>query len=106
MSFNARHVHEVFKGARLTPWTKYSDAEIEQLAALRRLYQKHFNCVLEVWAVLARQFLKALTRRAAGEGGAQPCGVVRPNRFLRPQLDVAVSSGIIPLLEACPPGGD
>uniref|UniRef100_A0A7S1J9X0 Uncharacterized protein n=1 Tax=Eutreptiella gymnastica TaxID=73025 RepID=A0A7S1J9X0_9EUGL len=43
-----RHWQGVWKEARFAPWTKYTAAEIEQLAALRRLYQKHFNVVLEV----------------------------------------------------------
>eukprot|EP00667_Euglena_gracilis_P002314 EG_transcript_2315 len=76
MSFNARHVHEVFKGARLTPWTKYSDAEIEQLAALRRLYQKHFNCVLEVVEPMKKDKGKAAKNVMAGAAAGAVVGGV------------------------------
>jgi len=62
----ARHIAEVFKEARLAPWTKYSDAEIEQLAALRRLYQKHFHCVLEVVEPMKKDKGKAAKNIAAG----------------------------------------
>ena len=61
-----RHWGAVWKDARFAPWTKYSDSEIAQLAALRRLYQKHFDCTLEVVEPMKKDKKRAAQNVATG----------------------------------------